>query len=332
MFRFTIFFVCIYSCFATESAKSLQRQLKQAQTRFNEARKAFNPWYAGPLLTGSAHVLPPGQFNIQPYLFFTTTYAKYTADRQSISIPDETKVRLPSYFQLGLFRGVDLTFGVEISHAKKRGISSAGFSDTTATFGIALVEEDAYTPSVKLALTESFPTGKFDQLDPHKGGIDAKGSGSFTTSIQLDLSKVVWFFSSHPISLRSSLAASIPSKVTVKGAHAYGGGQGTKGTVRPGFLGAVNFAFEYSFTQRWVAACDFSYFFQNKSRFSGTPGKLQGLLAKNTSPYEDQLSLAPALEYSPSANQGLIGGVWFPVYGKRSSKFISGILSHYIVF
>ena len=64
----------------------VERQLEDAQREFDEAKKMFNPWYAGPLLTPSAHILAPGYVNIQPYLFWTNTYAHYDQSGKSHKI------------------------------------------------------------------------------------------------------------------------------------------------------------------------------------------------------------------------------------------------------
>ncbi len=66
---------------------------------------------------------------------------------------------------------------------------------------------------------------------------------------------------------------------------------------------------------------DFYYQHNNKNRFSGTPS------ATAIRPSSESFSLAPALEYNWSANIGLIGGVWFTVGGRNTSRFVSGVLA-----
>ena len=61
----------------------IEKELKSAEEEFREAKKMFNPWYTGPLLTPSAHILPPGYFNIQPYLFLTNNYARFNQSGKS---------------------------------------------------------------------------------------------------------------------------------------------------------------------------------------------------------------------------------------------------------
>ena len=67
----SILFVCSFSYIKCENItpKEIQTEIDDAQKQFEEAKKMFNPWYAGPLLTSSAHVAAPGTWNFQPYLY-----------------------------------------------------------------------------------------------------------------------------------------------------------------------------------------------------------------------------------------------------------------------
>jgi hypothetical protein len=44
-------------------------------------------------------------------------------------------------------------------------------------------------------------------------------------------------------------------------------------------------------------------------------------------PSIESLSLAPAIEYSWSANFGMIAGVWFTAAGRNSTVFANGIVA-----
>ncbi len=39
--------------------------------------KCEDPWFTGPLLAPSAHVVPGGYINLEPYLFYTVTTGAY---------------------------------------------------------------------------------------------------------------------------------------------------------------------------------------------------------------------------------------------------------------
>ncbi len=311
----------------------IQAELDQAESDFYEARKMFNPWYSGPLLTGSAHTLDPGLFLLQPYLYVIDNYRKYNNQRDAISIPDLVQVNPQIFFQTGIVKGLDIALGLQGLWQRQMGISSGGIGDTSLTLGIQLIDEGPYVPALKIGLSESFPSGKYRNLDPSKNGLDGVGAGSYETTISLNFGKVVWWILTHPMAIRFSLNYKLPSKVHVNSFNSYGGGFGTDGTVRPAKVFTGDIGIEYSFTQRWVFATDIVYNYFGRTRFSGTPGiTAAGTPASNVNSFGDQLSLAPAIEYNPSGSMGILGGVWFTVYGRNAFDFISGVISYYQVF
>src|ERR1700722_19991319 len=52
-----------------------------------EVEEKQGPWFTGPLLTGSSHVVPIGYFNLEPYLFVNDFYGSYDAEWHSHSTP-----------------------------------------------------------------------------------------------------------------------------------------------------------------------------------------------------------------------------------------------------
>lgn len=311
----------------------IEKELDEAQTRFEEAKRMFNPWYAGPLLTGSANTVDPGKYNQQPYLFVNDFYGIYDKNEKLRSQPDEVQTNSVYIAQTGLAKGWDLKLTLQGFYNRREGKGGGGFGDLSLETGIALVQQTPWIPAIKLGLTETFPTGKYDDLNPENNGIDATGAGAFSTTVSLNFSKVVWWVLLHPMNFRLSLNYTIPSHVSVTNFHAYGGADGASGTIKPGQSFTGNFAAEYSFTKYWVLAMDLSYVNQGRTRFTGNPGRLStGEFAPSGTPSNEQLSLAPALEYNPYANMGFVGGVWFTVYGRNSSAFISGVITYYQMF
>lgn len=308
----------------------IEAELAKAENDFYKAREMFNPWYAGPLLTPSAHTLDPGFVVIQPYVFIFDNYAKFDRERESVKIPhDLIQVNPVFIIQTGIIKGWDIAFTFQGVYNSQNHVHSGGYNDTKVSMGIQIVPEKPYTPAVKLGLAESFPSGKYRNLDPAKNGLDATGSGSFVTSVSLNISKVVWWIMTHPMNIRSSLVFSFPSKAHVRGFNAYGGGFGTDGRVRPAKQFTGDLGLEYSFTQRWVFAMDLNYVYFGDTRFSGKNGvTASGAPASNINSFGDQLSLAPAIEYNPSSKIGILGGVWFSVYGRNTSNFVTGVVSY----
>ena len=302
--------------------EKVERQLATAEAEFDLARKMFNPWYAGPLLTPGAHNAAPGHFAIQGYLYFTTTFAKYNDHRDAKSIPNIFAFKPAFVYQMGLFTWLDFTVVLQATYNSQKKQHYFDINDTSISFGIPLMTETPYNPAVRFVISETFPTGKYQHLNPKKNGLDATGIGSYQTGISLNVSKVVWWMLTHPMAFRGSINYTIPSDVHVSGFNAFGGGHRTRGTVDPGNSVSVDVAGEYSFTQNWVIACDLAYTYQQHSSFSGRRcGAIVGV------PSNDQLSLAPAIEYNPSANLNFLLGLWFTITGRNSSDFVSAVLS-----
>jgi len=306
----------------------IEQQLEDAEAQFARAKKMFNPWYTGPLLAPSAHLVPPGEFNIQPYLFITNNYAKFDQNAHAKDIPNLHQLNPVFLFQFGMTKWVDGMVTVQGLKNKQSGHSSMNWGDTSGLLGFSFLSEGPYNPALLLSVKESFPTGKYQHLDTDKNGVDATGSGAYQTTIGFNMSKVVWWLTTHPMNLRLDFAWGIPAMVHVKGYNSYGGGKDTDGKIRVGNSFAADLGYEFSFTQNWVLALDVVYNYSQETKFSGHHGlNAVGTPAVVGGPFSDQLSLAPALEYNLNSSFGFIGGVWFSVWGRNSLKFVSGVLS-----
>jgi hypothetical protein len=289
--------------------------------------KEYDPWFTGPLLCPSANNLDPGSFNIQPYLFFTETYPDSGAHQFTV---EES-----NYVQYGLLKYLDVTFFFHLLFNEKEHENSFGYGDTTVSFGLQALKQVPHTltPSIRITIAQTFPTGKFRNLDPTKGSVDSFGAGAFRTKVALQISKTVYWIRYHPIAFRLYFPFSVPSLVLVKGFNASGGGYNTYGKVRPPYVFSSVFAYELSLTQRWVFATDFWYEYDSKSTFSGNPGtNIDGTIASNGSLAGHTLSIAPAIEYNVNSDFGFIAGVWFTALTKNTSDFVSYAISFTYTF
>lgn len=322
-----LFLLSTLSLFAVDtkpvSPQVVEEQLEDAEAEFARAKKMFNPWYTGPLLAPSAHIIPPGYFNIQPYLFMTKNYARFNESGHAHHIPHLNQLNPVFLFQFGILKWMDGIISAQGLRNKQGGHSDMNWGDSTASLGFGLLSETAYRPAVLISVKENLPTGKYQHLNPNKGGVDATGSGAYQTTLGLNISKVVWWLTTHPMAIRFAQSWGIPAMVHVKGYNAYGGGKGTHGKVRLGNSYSADLGYEFSFTQRWVLALDVVYNYAQKIKFSGHKGADETV----GGPFSDQLSLAPALEYNVNENLGFLGGVWFTVWGRNSLDFVSGVLS-----
>lgn len=312
----------------------VESQLSKAEQDFNKAKKMFNPWYTGPLLAPSSSILPPGYFNIQPYLFVTDNYAHFDEHGKSHSIPDLISLNGTVVVQYGFAKRVQASFAPQIIRNSQSGHCSVSFGDTPVGIQFGLFTEKPYKPGVVFAVQESFPSGVYEHLNPKKGGVDATGAGTYGTKLSLVIGKVVWWwFPSHPMRFRLATSFQMNSDVDVDDFNAYGGGFGTDGTVHPGSNFSMDFGYEYSFTQRWVFALDVVYAYNCRTTFSGDPGlDGTGAVASVGGPFNDQLSFAPAIEYNVNENFGYIAGVWFSAWGRNSLNFVSGVFSFTYTF
>ncbi len=317
-----------------KTPEEIEVELTEDEKLFKEAQEMFNPWYAGPLLTGGAHMMPPGMALIQPYLFVTNNYARWDSDRHSVNTPDRLNIN-PSIspFQFGITSWLDMSLSAQWVYNRQQGKHGSGFGDSSIGVGFPILAEGLNTPAIKATFTETFPTGRYQRLSSHKLGLDATGAGSYQSSFGIRMSKVVFWSYKHPMNLRATFSYTVPTRVRVHGFNAYGGGFGTRGTVRPGNSASANAAFEYSFTQKWVFATDIVYAWSDSTKFHGRRGtNADGTRASVGGGSSDQLSLAPALEYNPTTYLNFIGGIWFDVYGRNTSKFLSGIFSFSYTF
>jgi hypothetical protein len=307
----------------------IDQDLSQANRDLARAEKMFNPWYTGPILAGSASMLPPGLINFQPYFFVQDNYAAYNANRHSVNQPDTWQINPNFVLQTGITSWMDIATTPVFFSNNQHSNWSTHFGDLPVILGFKIASEGVYMPKMKASINETFPTGKYQNLDPKKGGIDATGSGSYVTGFSFRMSKLLFVTTQHPVAARMVLTYNVPSTVNVHDYNAYGGGTGTKGKVRPGNSFNADVGLEWSLNQRWALATDLVYQTTNRSKFSGTPGTnpTTGLPNKVGSGSSDYLQVAPAIEYNWNDSIGIIGGAWFTVYGRNTSNFVNYVLS-----
>lgn len=295
-----------------------------------KAGPEFVPWLTGPLLTPSAHVIPPGHFNFEPYVFITNNNGVYDNKWHRHSASDFLSVNNQMLLQIGLFECTDFFIVPQFFYNHIDDASKTSFGDLPVGFDFQLLQDDSvhWYPAIKLQIREIFPTGKYERLDPRKKRTDAVGGGSYQTALSLTLSRLFHFRKHHFLAARFNFTYNVAASVHVKGFNAYGGAANTSGKAYPGSSYSAFLGFEYTLTQRWVLALDALYTHTNKNRFSGNPGEsAPGIKAVVTAPSSEQFILAPALEYNWNANVGLIAGPWFTVAGRNTTAFAGGVIA-----
>lgn len=305
-----------------KTPEQIQKELNQDEALYQKAKKMFNPWYTGPLITPSPGMMPPGQANIQPYTIFGCNYANFNKNRKSVSLPHNLySLRQTAGMATGLTKSVDLAWTPSAVVQWQNHQTGGGFQDFSATIGFLINPETLYIPGMKFTINETFPTGKYQHLSLNGLGLNATGGGSYQTQFGFAISKVIWWIYDHPLNLRYFIGYTIQTAVHVKGFNNYGGDLLTDGTVKPGNSLTTDLGIELSLTQRWVLALDIAYVAQNKTSFHGTTTAPVG------GGYNDNLSLAPAIEYNWNPNLGIVFGSQFSVYGRNSANFANGQFS-----
>lgn len=307
----------------------IEQELQSAEAQFNRAREMFNPWYTGPLITPSASMMPPGWGNFQPYIYMIGNYAKYNIERKPIALADNLYQFLSqNIVQIGITKSMDVIIIPSAEGQWQAGQSGGGFLDLPIALGWPIVLQSLYVPQIKFSIQETFPTGRYQNLSSNGLALSGVGAGSYQTQFSLAFSKVILWSYKHPMNLRLVFAYTVATAVHVKGFNFQGGGYGTRGTVHLGNKFATDLGIEWSINQPWVLCLDVVYTAQNETKFNGYPGTLKdGAPATVGSPYQDNLSLAPGIEYNWNENLGVLGGAWFSVYGRNSLAFVQGIFS-----
>jgi hypothetical protein len=68
---------------------------------------AYDPWYTGSLLSTSGKTVPPGKFNLQPYLYVLSNYGIYNSSFKLKNSRNTLALSTELYIQAGLNRFLD---------------------------------------------------------------------------------------------------------------------------------------------------------------------------------------------------------------------------------
>lgn len=289
------------------------------------------PWFTGPLLAGSGNTLPAGHINIEPYVFSTKAYGSYNGDRTPVGFPNNFYTISPTMVMtIGVTSFMDVQAVVPYDYNRTNGQSNGDVGDSTVSLGFQLLKgvTDTWKPSLRGTISETVPTGNYEDLDPTKNGTDATGTGAYQTSLGLNFQQLWHVASSRYLRDRLSLGYTFPSTTNVQGINTFGGTPQTSGDEKLGSQFSADLAFEYTLTNHWVPALDILYTANSDSTFTGTAGtNAEGLPAIENGPSGDELSFAPAMEYNFNSNLGIIAGPWFSVAGRNATQFTSAVVA-----
>lgn len=293
---------------------------------------ALEPWFTGPAIAISGKTVPKGVIALQPYAFYSDIYGAFNNNKKKIDTADIHLTSTDYFLFYGLNDFLDIQGLVSLEQKNQFNRSSDGFEDSRILMGIQLLKGELHTwkPFIKMTVAQYIPTGKYNNLSSDLYGLDVHGTGAYSHQAGLVIQKYYLFKNQHYLANRSVFSYRFPSSVQVNEFNAYGGGFGTNGQVRTGYVFQADTAIEYQLTQNWVAVLELNYIYNNKSTFSGAPGVTRtGIPALTGSDNQYSFSYLPGVEYNLNSKIGILTSLWMPVQGKNSRNYITGLVTVY---
>lgn len=277
------------------------------------------------MLAPSANTLPPRHFLVEPYLYDVITDGVYNSNGTRVSVPHENSFGSLTYILYGVANkftvGMIPTFGYnEISSgASSQGI---GVGDLTlqGQYRIHLFREGSRIPTISIAMQETLPTGRYDQLARIS---DSFGAGAFTTSPSFYSQTFFWLPNGRILRIRFNIVPAFSRRVNLRDMSVYGTSAGFRGYANPGASVFVDGAWEYSATKRWVLALDATYRHQGSTRVTGYNIADVNRPVRLNSGSSEALGLAPAIEYNWGRSVGILLGIRIIPVGRNTARTIT---------
>ncbi len=315
------------------------------------AKCDFTPMYTGPFFADGATNTSQGKISTSFTTYYVVNHGSYDKSWHESNITD-TKILIPSLsLTAGITRWLDFNFSASLNKAWQKEMKATDWRDLSIQMGFQLLKEKKNTlkPNLRIFVKESFPTGKYQDLNYYKNYIDATGTGAYETTLGISTSKIFYFWSCHPLKILINGSFLVPTHVRVNTGNIYTGLLPAYGTVSPGktFMGI--FAFNFSFTKRFSFSMDTIYLYISKTRFKGirviatepltpitpinvslAPTQPPALVISQVNSRSAILTLSPALEYNFYEDLGIILTYWFSVTGKNQPAFrsVAGEISY----
>lgn len=295
----------------------------------SELDNELEPLYAGTQLAFYPTNAAPGHLAVQPYFFYTHLHGTYNPKWSTKSQKSIDSVSTLFSLETGITEWLDVALYLNGAYRRFGNENSWVVGDTGIFFGLQFLsdQKNQWTPDIRVVLGETFPSGKYDRLNPRKGGSDIFGAGAYTTTLVFILAKTFYTQPKHPYNLNLNICYIVSSNAPVHGYSLYGGNSDTRGTAHPGSGFITNLAIEYSLNRFWALGMDMRYVHQNKTPFKGNKSPIKVGL-----PSSEQFILAPCLEYSWSVNFSTALGPWFTIAGRNSQAFAGFLGNVYVYF
>jgi hypothetical protein len=296
-------------------------------------------WWTGPLLAPSAATLPHGHWLVEPYVYDLITYGHFDRHGTLRSTGAAHTFGSQTYIEYGLVDrftlGLIPRFGL---HESSAGQDASGVvvGDITlqGAYGLTQFRRGSWVPTTSLVLGETFPTGKYDELNGRTDG--ALGTGAHSTTLSLYSQTYIWMPNGRILRTRLDLSYQVSQWASVRGESVYGTSGGFDGRTRPGPSFVGDLAFEYSMTRNWVLAADIDWEHDGSTRVEGSyaqtaPPAVPSYLVRESGS-GDLLYLAPAIEYNWSARMGVIAGARIAAWGRNATATATPVAAINMVF
>ena len=291
-------------------------------------------WWTGPMLAPSAATLPRGHFLIEPYLFDVSTQGYYDHDGVRRSTTHANGFGNLTYMNYGLMDRLTVGmipiagFNTVTGGPSSSGIR-AGDLAVQAQYRLTQFKPGHWVPTMSVAVQETLPTGKYDQL---RRAADGMGGGAYTTTVAFYAQTYFWLPNRRILRMRFNVLNGFSNSASVKDASVYGTETGFRGEAHPGRSVFIDNSWEYSLRRGWVLATDVTYRHDANTHVSG-----YNALDPSAQPIRldsgsrDAFGLAPAVEYSWSSRIGVLLGVrLFPAGRNTGASITPAIAINYV--
>ena len=122
-------------------------------TRYSEFPKdAPQPWFTGPLLAPSGQTVKPGNYNIQPYVYFFVFGGGYDDHWKYNSAPNFYRTVLQIQTKFGLTKRLDIQVSPQFIYNSTEGQNTCDIGDLPVSLNVQLFTTNLQVPwpSVKL--------------------------------------------------------------------------------------------------------------------------------------------------------------------------------------
>jgi Putative MetA-pathway of phenol degradation len=284
------------------------------EARENEALETI-----GPIITNAAVPVDKGELYLQSYTSLSSVTGLFNPHGKRISaggtfhsFGNSLQITYGVWDNFEVFTVIPVLANWATSVNKpgpngERAASHAGLGDLDLTLKYRLVKEGPVAPTISALFATDFPSGHYKHLNPGRLGTDALGTGSYTFTTGLNLSKWV-----KPFIFYGNLYYSMPTTTTSPSPIT-----GAEVKTYPRDFVTVNLAAEYPFNETWTALLELTSYWDG--------GRLFGPGANVAPAY--LLSILPGFELRVTKKLYFSLGVNINLIGRNTVAEVTPILS-----